>query len=154
MSGKLKNSFVIVNIQIARYSRLSPKAKSLYTYLRSFNPCFPSYARIIAESGIGSRSSVSKALRELEFHGFIQVVKKGRSNTYLFPFEDYKGSPSVQQKPYMSPQVSPKPIHALDSNQNKNQNKKGPEPTLEELKQLAAESGFEHSVESFLGISE
>lgn len=46
--------------------------------------CFPGYERIVELSGVGSRSTVAKALRILEAHGLLEVSREsGGVNRYV-----------------------------------------------------------------------
>lgn len=146
--------FVRINKEFAQSPLLSPKAKTVYLYLRSFDPSFPGYDCIMKATQIGSRSTLSKVLRELEILGWIIIHKNGRSNLYEFPYEQYQSKKSVQYVGTTSPKINLKPVHPLDSNKILNKINNKPEPTPEELAQLARDTGFPVDHLKLMGSSE
>ena len=92
-------------IRSKTWAGLSPAAKALYPVIKSFTNwqdgySFPSFDTLQEYSGLGSRSSVTKAIKELEELGYIQSEKqKGKQTLYKlvekFQVEDSQGRPAA-----------------------------------------------------------
>lgn len=107
----LKGNFTKIPNNLIRNPRLSPLSKTVYILIRSYSPSFPSYARILHESGIASRTTLSKCLNELKAKKFIRVIdsSKHRSNLYEFP---------IQPMDCPSPCHEPLIVQPVDPNKN------------------------------------
>lgn len=109
---ELKGNFTQVPNSIIRDPKLSPHAKTVFVVIKSYSPSFPSYSRILRETGIGSKTTLSKCLTELKNRKFI-VVKDSpdhRSNLYEFP------PPPLD---LVSTQHGPVKVQQMDTNKNK-----------------------------------
>lgn len=106
-----EGNFTKVPNKLLRDPNLSPNAKIIYAVIRSYSPSFPSYTRILKETGIKSRTTLSKELFELKIRRFIRVVDspKHRSNLYEFP---------VQQTDSPSPLDEQATVQEMNSNKN------------------------------------
>lgn len=79
-----QNHFVIISHNIARNTKLSDSAKSLYIYLKSHSENFIlSYRRIANHFNI-SEWKIKTAIKELKQSGFLQIEKKPNSNEYKY----------------------------------------------------------------------
>lgn len=78
----MKNFTQVPNELIRSRKKVSKNAILVYLEIASFNPSFPSYRRIQAETGL-TRKSISKAIKELEALNIIVVSHRGafRGNT-------------------------------------------------------------------------
>lgn len=103
----MKNFTQIQNTLI-RSPSVSLRAKMLYIYLSSFNPCYPSRSRIYKDLKIGRRS-LTDALDELQSLGLLTYVKgnsKKRSNKYTL--NSYQVTSSPNQPLVLVPDNPPK----------------------------------------------
>lgn len=92
-------------IRSKTWAGLSPAAKALYPVIKAFTNwqdgySFPSFDTLQEYSGLGSRSSINKAIKELEERGYIQSEKKkGKVTLYKlverFQVEDSQGRPAA-----------------------------------------------------------
>lgn len=80
-----KEYFVKVPNWIARSAFLSPYSKTLYVAIVSYNPSFPSYSQLVKDTGIKSKTTIRKCLKELVLFDLIKIIKGGfnTSNTYV-----------------------------------------------------------------------
>lgn len=84
-------NFTQIENSVIRDPGLTLSAFRVLVLLCSYNPCFPSYRRIMALTGIRSEATVRKSLKELEDGGYIKVLKRGyggfgfeaKSSSYL-----------------------------------------------------------------------
>jgi hypothetical protein len=114
-----KEPFVKIPRRIARNIEISPQAKALYMALRSYDPIFPSYKQLCKDTGLKSKTSISKFLKELVFFDLITITKEGfnRSNTYKIIERPFNG---LFNQDLDSPitDIEPNQVHDLDSNKN------------------------------------
>ena len=77
---------------LIRSPLLTVTDKTVCIVLLSYNPSFPSYEKIMKDSNIGSKATISKALRNLVRHKFIEVIpdSKYRSNLYRYIEHDFR----------------------------------------------------------------
>lgn len=93
MKTKNKN-FVQIQHEIVKLGkRLSHRAFRLYSYLKCFDPCFPSREQIKLETGL-TDYAISTSLEELTKYNLLHYDRgnsKGKANKYyLHPKEDWK----------------------------------------------------------------
>lgn len=88
-----KEYFVKVPTWIARNSFISPLAKTVYIAILSYNPSFPSYKRLCKDTGIKSKTTIRKCLKELLLLGLIQIHNSGynTSNNYTIITKPFNG---------------------------------------------------------------
>ncbi|MBY0412755.1 MAG: helix-turn-helix domain-containing protein [Bdellovibrionales bacterium] len=112
-----KEYFVKIPRRIARNFEISPQAKALYMALRSYDPIFPSYHQLCKDTGIKSKTSISKFLKELVFFNLITIIKSGfnRSNTYKIVERPFNGLFN-QDLNSSTTNIEPNQVHDLDSN--------------------------------------
>lgn len=88
-------AFILSQNNIVKLARISNKEisaneKSLYLYLATYNPCYPSYSQIQKELGMG-RELLAKSIKKLNDIGLLKYTKgkfKGNSSEYeLTPLE-------------------------------------------------------------------
>lgn len=112
-----KKQFVAIPHWIARNADISPLAKIVYMVIASFNPSFPSYKRLCKDTGIKSKTTISKCLKELVLLNLILVIRHGfnRSNTYRIVECPFNG---LFDQELDSPitDIEPNQVHDLDSN--------------------------------------
>ena len=69
------------------YDTLTPKDKLIYLYIKSYdNPqhnCYPSLKLLADRSGI-SIPTIRKCIANLQTNGYLDVIKKGNKNYYVF----------------------------------------------------------------------
>ena len=69
------------------YDTLTPKDKLIYLYIKSYdNPqhdCYPSLRLLANRSGI-SIPTIRKCIANLQTNGYLDVIKKGNKNYYVF----------------------------------------------------------------------
>lgn len=106
----LTENYTKIPNSVARNPNITPHAKAIYLFIRSFSPSFPGYKRILKETGIGSKSTISKSLVELQNLKLIRVVDSPnhKSNLYEFPKTESVDSPR--------PPDVPVPVHKVDPN--------------------------------------
>lgn len=87
IENDIKGNFTKISNFIIRDPNLSPFAKAIFILIKSYSPSYPSYSRILLETGIKSRSTVSKGLSELKAKNLIRVIDSPshKSNLYEFP---------------------------------------------------------------------
>lgn len=86
-----KGQWVPVSFRMARDGLLSTNAKVVHMAIKTYYPnAYPSIELLMKHTGL-SRSSVIRAIKELETKGYLKVVRvKGRSNRYemhYFPLD-------------------------------------------------------------------
>ncbi len=84
MKNSNKKGFTQIPNYVIRNPKITPFAKAIYLVLRSFNPCFVGYKRIMELTGINSRTTISSCLKILEKFGLIRIKNdpKYKSNFY------------------------------------------------------------------------
>lgn len=94
--NEIKGNFTKISNFIIRNPNLSPYAKTIFILIRSYSPSFPSYSRILQETGIKSRSTIAKGLSELKAKKLITIINSPnhKSNFYQFPEPKQMDSPS------------------------------------------------------------
>lgn len=87
--GRKPKEFAVISHKITLSNEFSPISKAVYLVLRSFNPSYVSYTKIMSLTGIGSRTSISRAIKQLTQLGAIKAVRdyQRRSRLYRFPHE-------------------------------------------------------------------
>jgi len=75
---------MIPNDLIRAGENISPSAFRVYCVLAHFNPAFPSYKKLMELSGLKSRATIAKVLKELTIKGLVDVRRNdcGKSNNY------------------------------------------------------------------------
>lgn len=106
---KKNGNFTMILNSVIRNPRISVYAKVIYMLLRSYSPSFPSYAKILAETGIGSRTTVSKYLDELTHWNLLKRVYNSKYNSNLYIFAD-------QQVDIANPPARLEVVQEVDSN--------------------------------------
>lgn len=114
-----KEYFVKVPTWIARGSFLSPLAKTVYVAILSYEPSFPSYKRLCKDTGIKSKTTIRKCLKELVQFDLIKILKGGfnTSNTYIIiprPLNGLLNQNMESPIPYNEPLLD----QEMDSNKN------------------------------------
>ena len=114
-----KEYFVKVPTWIARSSFLSPLAKTVYVAIISYDPSFPSHKKLCKDTGIKSRTTISKCLKELVHFDLIKILKGGynTSNTYIINPRPFNGLFNQNME---SPIPNNEPLldQEMDSNKN------------------------------------
>ena len=77
----------MIKNDIFRNPTISPNERSIYGFLKSFNPCYTSYKAIRSGTGISGKSTISKTLLKLELKRLIKKERRPnlRSTFYTFP---------------------------------------------------------------------
>ncbi len=85
--NELMSNFTKISNIVIRDPNLSTYAKAIFMLLKSYSPSFPSYSHILKQTGIGSRSTLSKGLSDLEWRRLIRRTKSPthKSTVYEFP---------------------------------------------------------------------
>lgn len=108
-SHNIHANFTKVPNELIRTELLTPTDKIIAIVILSYSPSFPSYARIMKEANIGSRSTISKSLQTLKEYGFFEVIQDSQYKSNLYRYID-----SQMDSP--SPTTVLKPVHKLDTN--------------------------------------
>ena len=92
-------------IKSKTWAKMSPAARAVYPVIKAFTNwkdgyAFPSFDTLMEYSGLNSRTSIGKALRELEKVGYIQAKRtKGKATVYKlvekFAVTDQEGRPAA-----------------------------------------------------------
>lgn len=142
IDNEIKGNFTIISNYIIRNPNLSPYAKTIFILIKSYSPSFPSYSRILQETGIGSRSTIAKGLSELKAKKLITIIDspKHKSNFYQFP--------EPRKMDSNSSSAVPDPVQQMDTNKtnlkitNNNRDEASTETTVEssKLKEIFADA--------------
>lgn len=112
----------MISYKISRNEVISAHSRALYLCLRSYGPlCYPSYKVIMKQTGLKSRTTVLKAIRDLKIMGFLEVYKTGirKPQYYFFPLEnDYWDRKEAFYKNSKRTRRVPKLVHQMDINKN------------------------------------
>ena len=87
--GRKRNKFAVISHKVTLTSNLSPISKTIYIALRSFNPSYVSYSKLMSITGIGSRTTISQGIKQLKNYGALEAVRDSqrKAKVYRFPFE-------------------------------------------------------------------
>lgn len=87
--GRKRKKFAAISHRITLTPNLSPISKAIYLALRSFNPSYVSYSKIMSITGIGSRTTISRGIQQLKNYGALEAVRDSqrKAKVYRFPFE-------------------------------------------------------------------
>lgn len=114
----MTSNFTQIPNDLIRTDRLSVKSKMLLFIIMSYNPSFPSYAKLRQITGFG-KSTISNALKELVDSNVIKYNKgsnvAGRSNLYTI-LDSSEWFQTVPLQDHISPTTGPIPVLPQDSN--------------------------------------
>jgi hypothetical protein len=83
-----KDGFTILPNRVLRARNLSAPAKTLYAILLSYSwqadKCFPGYAHLCEDMGIGSRRILRKYIQELEQAKLLAHIRRGQGLTNIY----------------------------------------------------------------------
>lgn len=87
--GRKRKKFATISHRVTLTSNLSPISKTIYIALRSFNPSYVSYSKLMSITGIGSRTTISQGIKQLKNYGALEAVRDSqrKAKVYRFPFE-------------------------------------------------------------------
>ena len=87
--GRKRKKFASISHRVTLTSNLSPISKTIYIALRSFNPSYVSYSKLMTITGIGSRTTISHGIKQLKNFGALEAVRDSqrKAKVYRFPFE-------------------------------------------------------------------
>lgn len=111
--NNVTRDFTKIPNHVIKDPSLSPYAKAIYILIKSYSPSYPSYNRIMEQTGIGSRSTINKGLSDLKAKGLIRIIDspKYKSNLYEFPSPEKMDTTSLKDEL--------KPVQEMDSNNTK-----------------------------------
>lgn len=138
-------NFTKISNLIIRDPKISPYAKAIYMLIRSYSPSFPSYTCIMNQTGIGSRSTINKALTVLEAMSLIRIIHSSKHKSNLYEFIPPK------KMDLTSIQNELEPVQEVDTNKTNlikpNNNNTGP-PTVQTVEGLKREEFFSQAITS------
>lgn len=87
--GRKRKKFASISHRVTLTSNLTPISKTIYIALRSFNPSYVSYSKLMTITGIGSRTTISHGIKQLKNYGALEAVRDSqrKAKVYSFPFE-------------------------------------------------------------------
>ncbi|WP_417335926.1 helix-turn-helix domain-containing protein [Halobacteriovorax marinus] len=121
-----RSNFTQIPNELIRDPNLDPKAKALYMYLASLNPCFPSYKSIMEALGIKGKSTVKKLIDILIDNGWADYISGGFNKPNIYKVHWSKKCTVA------SPENGPITVQKVDSNNTNINTKPSLDDELEE----------------------